>query len=619
MEPDQVKDTAGTAVAAGPLGQFNVAVTMSLSLYSANMDTDPGWTLQPSWEFGTPNYGGSGPSGGYTGTKILGFNLSGNYANGLSTKYATTPVIDTTGSAALTLRFKRWLRTHSNDPVSIDVSTDGVSWLSIWTTSAQVSDSSWQSMEYPLPASVVGSSTLRLRWGLSSNQTKNDIGWNIDDVELTGTGTFDANPPQANLTVTNLSSEGVQNHPCAVTYSDAVAVRRASLDSSDLLVTGPNGYSKLASFAGADLPIDGSPITGSYSIPAPDGIAWTATHNGVYTITLQQSEVEDTFGNGTTAATLGTFTVNLIPATPGTMDVIGSDSLTASGTVGGPFTPGSITYTLTNPGGTAIGWTATKTASWLDLSPTSGNLAAGASTTVTVTINSGADVLTAATYTDTLAFTNKTNGSGNTTRAVSLTAVSPGELVVDSSGDLAASGTVGGPFSSGSVIYTLSNSGGTAIDWTATNNSSWLDFSPTAGSLAAGASTTVTVALTSEATTLVAGTYDTTLNFGFTISGGGTGGGGQPASTGGMVTREAILDILENIKVIGHQFSEAGTFEIIIQGSPNSQVTLEGTTDFIKWTKITSGQTESDGTVTLGDPDCASYPTRFYRASVSSP
>jgi hypothetical protein len=51
----------------------------------------PGWTLEPQWQYGVPAYGSGGPSSGHTGTKIIGYNLSGNYANNLSAKYATTP------------------------------------------------------------------------------------------------------------------------------------------------------------------------------------------------------------------------------------------------------------------------------------------------------------------------------------------------------------------------------------------------------------------------------------------------------------------------------------------------------------------------------------------------
>ncbi|MES2475368.1 MAG: M12 family metallo-peptidase [Verrucomicrobiota bacterium] len=611
MEAGQVKDSANTAVAAGSLGQFNVSVMMSI--YAANMDTDPGWTMEPSWQYGAPAYPGTGPTGGYSGSKILGFNLSGNYANGLSTKLATTPAINTTGSTALTLRFKRWLRTRSNDPTSIEVSADGSTWLNVWSTTNPVSDSAWQSVEYPLPAAVVGSSTLRLRWGLASSQSQNDIGWNIDDVELIGSGAVDTHPPQATLAVADLSLTATSQHPCDVTYTDASAVKLSRLDSTDLLVTGPNGYSQLATFVAADLPTDGTPITGSYTISAPDGIAWHATDNGVYTIALRQGQVEDIHGNVTSASTLGTFTVSIIEASPGSLEVSTAANLVSSGQIGGPFTPASAVYTLTNSGGTAIDWTATKTASWVELSVLGGSLAPGSSTEVTVSFHSSANSLAAGTHTDTVSFTNTTQGNGNTTREVSLTVLRPGELVVESVSELAASGTVGGPFNPGSASYVLSNAGGMTLLWSATMSESWVDLSATSGSLAPGESTTVTVSLNANASTLPAGSYDGTVSFGITSA----GGGGSAASS--TETRSLVLEVMENLNVGSHRMAESGVFEIIIQGSPGTPVTLEGSTDFSRWTRVTSGEIGENGTLLLMDVESPQFPSRFYRAAIEAP
>ncbi len=95
--------------------------------------------------------------------------------------------------------------------------------------------------------------------------------------------------------------------------------------------------------------------------------------------------------------------------------------LTSTGTVGGPFAPASMDFTIQNTGGAALDWTAAATQSWVTLSAASGTLNAGASTTVTVSINAAANALVAAAYSDTVTFTNVTNGIGNATRPVSLT------------------------------------------------------------------------------------------------------------------------------------------------------------------------------------------------------
>lgn len=105
----------------------------------------------------------------------------------------------------------------------------------------------------------------------------------------------------------------------------------------------------------------------------------------------------------------------------GSLAVAGTGGLNSSGNYGGPFSPSSIQYTLSNTGSTSIEWTAAKTENWVTLSVGSGTLADGASTTVTVSINSNANSLNAGSYNDTVTFTNTTNGTGNTTRAVALT------------------------------------------------------------------------------------------------------------------------------------------------------------------------------------------------------
>ncbi len=105
----------------------------------------------------------------------------------------------------------------------------------------------------------------------------------------------------------------------------------------------------------------------------------------------------------------------------GALSVSPASGLSSSGTEGGPFSPARVSYTLTNTGGAAVSWTASKSASWVDLSETGDILSPGDSVSVEVSINSQAASLTAGTYSDWVTFTNATNGTGTTTRAVSLT------------------------------------------------------------------------------------------------------------------------------------------------------------------------------------------------------
>jgi hypothetical protein len=281
------------------------------------------------------------------------------------------------------------------------------------------------------------------------------------------------------------------------------------------------------------------------------------------------------------------FTV--IPS-PGTLAVTPSGGLTASGSQGGPFSPSSQSYTLQNTGGTAINWSASKAQNWVTLSSTSGSLAAGATATVTASINTTANSLTTGTYNDTVTFTNTTNSSGNTTRSVNLTvsappaaytltvnaspsgsgsvsvdpnkttyssgdqvtltatansgyafsswsgdatgttnpitvtmnanktvtanfAATPGTLVVTPATGLASSGSAGGPFTPSGTSYLLQNTGGTALNWIASEAQNWVSLSSSSGSLAPGASITVTVSINDNAVNLLPGSYNDTVSF----------------------------------------------------------------------------------------------------------
>lgn len=85
------------------------------------------------------------------------------------------------------------------------------------------------------------------------------------------------------------------------------------------------------------------------------------------------------------------------------MTVTPADNIAASGYVGDTFTNSQV-YTLTNTGTVAIAWSINHIAAWVTVSASSGSLAIGASTTVTVSINSAASNLGIGTYTDVILF-----------------------------------------------------------------------------------------------------------------------------------------------------------------------------------------------------------------------
>jgi hypothetical protein len=79
-----------------------------------------------------------------------------------------------------------------------------------------------------------------------------------------------------------------------------------------------------------------------------------------------------------------------------------------------------MVYTLTNAGLSSLNWAVDHTAAWLDVVPTNGTLAAGASLGVTVSLNALANGLPGGTHSDTLVFSNQTSGAVQT-RGVTLT------------------------------------------------------------------------------------------------------------------------------------------------------------------------------------------------------
>jgi FtsP/CotA-like multicopper oxidase with cupredoxin domain/arylsulfatase A-like enzyme len=163
----------------------------------------------------------------------------------------------------------------------------------------------------------------------------------------------------------------------------------------------------------APVNMTGSASGGVFTMATPIPVRTTGTTVN-YTITATDSAL------GSTTSSSNSYTVTT--AAP-VLAVTPTSTLSSSGAAGsGTFTPSSLDYTLTNSGVGSLSWTVSKTASWLTLSSTSGTLAAGGNTTVTASINTtNANSLAPGNYSDTITFTNASTGTGNTTRAASLT------------------------------------------------------------------------------------------------------------------------------------------------------------------------------------------------------
>ncbi|MBX7209167.1 MAG: M36 family metallopeptidase [Verrucomicrobiaceae bacterium] len=134
-------------------------------------------------------------------------------------------------------------------------------------------------------------------------------------------------------------------------------------------------------------------------------------------------------GMGVSASSpAATTTVGLVEAydVPGLLAVTPTTAYDTIGVQGGPFSVTSRDYTLTNNDTVPVNWTAAKTQTWTTLSATSGTLAPGASTTITWSLNAGANALGVGEQTDTLTITNTT---GNVTQQCPLSLVVNGSPV----------------------------------------------------------------------------------------------------------------------------------------------------------------------------------------------
>lgn len=181
-------DAAGNTAEDDNQGAYYSETTLALFvMLEANMDVNPGWTYQGQWAWGVPQGLSGDPSSGYTGSNVVGYNLSGSYTNSMSNTYCTTTVFDCSEADQVYFSFYKWLGIESAtwDHASIEVSANGgSSWTTIWQhTGSTTSPSTWSYEEYDLTSQLAGSSTCLIRWNMGpTDSSVVYCGWNIDDV-----------------------------------------------------------------------------------------------------------------------------------------------------------------------------------------------------------------------------------------------------------------------------------------------------------------------------------------------------------------------------------------------------------------------------------------------------
>jgi uncharacterized repeat protein (TIGR02543 family) len=252
-------------------GDFTVENLVNVDIYTADMSTDPGWTLEGDWAYGKPTGNAEDPSKGHTGDNVIGYNLSGDYANDMSETYATTAAIDCSEYIDIELSFYRDLAVESStyDNASIRVSNNGTTWTTVWAHSGGTfDDSSWVQQTYDISEIADGEPTVYVRWVMGSTDGSVTFGgWNIDDVVISGLGDGYVNPA-GEVAFSSSSYSVAEDGGSATITIDRIngTVGAVSVDysTSDGSATSGSDYS---STSGTLTWADGDSISQTFNVP----------------------------------------------------------------------------------------------------------------------------------------------------------------------------------------------------------------------------------------------------------------------------------------------------------------------------------------------------------------
>ena len=383
----------------------------------------------------------------------------------------------------------------------------------------------------------------------------------VDDYsnELTKTFTVTVlSPAQMSVTpAANFVSTGPQGQKGApfAPPSQAYVVTNNGQVAMDFTVTDAPPWASAAPASGTLAP--GASATVTVSLTAGADTLSPGAHNATFA-----------FNNTTSSIGSTTRTAQLTVLAPAAMSVTPATAFVSSGPQGqqgGAFTPTSAGYTIQNTGALPMTFAITGAPTWVTLSATGGTIQPGASQTITMSLNAAANALPVGTASGTLTITNTTNGIGNTSRSLTLNVIEPARLSVTPADGLVASGFQGGPFSPASKTFTLTNTGGLPLSFSAGDNQTWLEATPASGTIAPGASATVTLSINGAANTLGAGTFNGLLAL------------TNATSNLGSTTRPATLTVVPNGQVILKVVTSEGdgTFKF---SSPTSGLAMSLTT-----------------------------------------
>jgi hypothetical protein len=177
---------------------INISVLPNIprQVYQFLLDNaDPGWATEGQWAFGRPTGNGThsrDPINGYTGLNVLGYNLSGDYANNIAAPFhLTSTAMNLTGYGAVVLEFRRRLGVDDSmfDHAGIQASSDnGATWSDVWVHNGPaIGDLVWTLQSYDISAVAANQPSVRVRWSMGPTDSSVSYpGWNLDDIRVLG-------------------------------------------------------------------------------------------------------------------------------------------------------------------------------------------------------------------------------------------------------------------------------------------------------------------------------------------------------------------------------------------------------------------------------------------------
>lgn len=240
---------------------FRVADTQpggTLPILTQNFDAAHSFTLDAGWSVGVPN-GSGGPGAAFSPPNVLASYLNTNYASGVNIS-ATSPSFSTYNADNIRISFRRWLglaalstgpqRDRFQDSAFLEYSINQGTWQTLWShISGPLSSSSWQLMDYTLPASAENQMDVRIRFRLQT-QSADSYGWNIDDLLITGDFATTFGPPPPPRVVGHFPAGAVIVSPTSIWLDFDQPMDTSSFSLGDIVsFSGPGGSVTATGFA----------------------------------------------------------------------------------------------------------------------------------------------------------------------------------------------------------------------------------------------------------------------------------------------------------------------------------------------------------------------------------